>query len=175
MGTVGERIAMSWDDYLGLDDTVRAEYYDGHAVVSPSANGHHQDIGLNLAIIIKPALPEPTAVRLEWGWRPKPGIEHIPDLVVFDRTDEPFLTATPHLVVEVLSDDRGRDLVRKFQLYAEAGAPRYWVIDPDGPVLTAFRLERGAFRQTARVVGDDEAELDLGPCSLRIVPASLLD
>lgn len=171
----GERVAMSWDDYLGLGDASRAEYYDGHAVMSPSANGRHQDIGLNLAILIKRTLPESVAVRLDWGWRPIPGVEYIPDLVVFDRTDEPFLTSTPHLVVEVLSDDRGRDLLRKFQLYAEAGAPRYWVIDPDGPVITAFRLEEGTFRQITRMVGDDAAELDLGPCRLSVVPSSLLD
>ena len=36
----------------------------------------------------------------------------------------------PDIVVEVLSSDRNRDLVRKRQLYGEGGVQEYWIFDP---------------------------------------------
>ncbi|MFO0956477.1 MAG: Uma2 family endonuclease [Isosphaeraceae bacterium] len=35
------------------------------------------------------------------------------------------------LVMEVVSEDRRRDLVEKRADYAEAGIPEYWIIDPE--------------------------------------------
>ena len=36
----------------------------------------------------------------------------------------------PHLVVEVLSSDPARDIIRKATKYAAAGVERYWIFDP---------------------------------------------
>lgn len=47
------------------------------------------------------------------------------DAVVGDRMIEGVLD----IVVEVLSSDRNRDLVRKRQVYAEARIPEYWIVD----------------------------------------------
>lgn len=71
--------------------------------------------------------------------------------MVFDTPPDPKrLTAVPHLVVEVLSTDRAADQIRKFAKYAAAGLPDYWIVDPDGPILTGYRLVDGSFRQTSR-------------------------
>jgi Uma2 family endonuclease len=94
--------------------------------------------------------------------------------VVFDRTDDRYLTTPPHLVVEVLSDDRGRDLLRKFHLYARAGAPRYWVIDPEGPTIVVHVLDGQVYRESARVAGDERVLFDLGPATVEITPADLV-
>ena len=103
-------------------------------------------------------------MRLACGWKPGAD-EFIPDLIVHDDMGEAVrLTATPHLIVEVLSSDRSADTVRKFAKYAAAGVPRYWVIDPAGPVVLAFELtEDGGYREAAEFGPDDEADLDVGP------------
>ena len=59
----------------------------------------------------------------------------IPDLSIFirppgDDTDISAAGNIPDIVIEILSTDRNRDLVRKRQLYAEAGVPEYWIFDP---------------------------------------------
>ena len=57
-----------------------------------------------------------------------------PDLAVILRGNdavvgERMIEGAPDIVVEVLSSDRNRDLVRKRQVYAEAGIPEYWIVD----------------------------------------------
>ncbi len=95
--------------------------------------------------------------------------------MVYAPTDEVArLTATPHLVVEVLSSDRGRDTVLKFGKYAAAGLPRYWIVDPDGPTLAAYELAAGEFRLVDEFSPDDEADLDVGPARIRLRPCDLL-
>ena len=59
--------------------------------------------------------------------------------VVTDRTVE----GPPDIVVEILSSDRRRDLVRKRQLYAEAGVPGYWIFDPRVDTATLLELRDG--------------------------------
>ena len=46
----------------------------------------------------------------------------------------------PDLVVECLSSDRRRDPVMKRAVYAEAGIPEYWVLDPVNDSITVFEL-----------------------------------
>lgn len=50
----------------------------------------------------------------------------------------------PQLAVEVLSPSTRRvDLTLKLSRYEAAGCPSYWVVDPDGPSLTAWQLVEG--------------------------------
>jgi Uma2 family endonuclease len=54
----------------------------------------------------------------------------------------------PDLVVEVLSGNRSHDRLTKRLLYAEAGVPEYWIVDPVGRhVEVVAGLET---RETAR-------------------------
>ncbi len=59
-------------------------------------------------------------------------------------------TGTPHLVVEILSTDPARDMVRKAGRYAAAGLRRYWIADPDGPVVIEHGLAGGTLVERAR-------------------------
>lgn len=56
---------------------------------------------------------------------------------------------TPDIVVEVLSTDRNRDLVRKRQIYAEAGVTEYWPIDPRNDTVTQLELRDGVYAERA--------------------------
>ena len=63
--------------------------------------------------------------------------------------------APPDIVVEILSSDRSRDLVRKRQIYAEAGVLEYWLMDPRSDTVTPLELRDGGYVERAVLgVGD---------------------
>ncbi|HEX9644843.1 MAG TPA: Uma2 family endonuclease [Acidimicrobiia bacterium] len=170
-----DRKPMSWAEYEALGTEVRAEYVDGELVVSPGATGTHQDIEFNLERLLRAAAPEGVKVHHEWAWKPDDD-EFIPDLIVHDAARETVrYTGTPHLCVEVLSTDRGADLLRKHRKYAAAGLARYWVVDPDPIEVVTFALdEHGSYLETGRHTGDTAVTLDAGPMTITLRPIDLL-
>ena len=79
--------------------------------------------------------------------------------VVGDRMVE----GAPDIVVEVLSSDRNRDLVRKRQLYAEAGVPEYWIFDPRNDTATLLELRNDEYVERAVLTADDTLTTPLLP------------
>jgi Uma2 family endonuclease len=72
-----------------------------------------------------------------------------PDVVVArtehrDWLQEQFASGAD-IVVEVLSQDRNRDLVMKRDEYAAAGIGEYWVIDPRDDRVTVLALRNGGY------------------------------
>ena len=68
-----------------------------------------------------------------------------PDLTVILRENEAVVSdrmieGAPDIVVEILSSDRRRDLVRKRRVYAEAGIAEYWIVDELNRTVTPLEL-----------------------------------
>ena len=84
-----------------------------------------------------------------------------PDMVIIlnqrrDIVGRTRVEAPPDIAIEILSTDRSRDLVRKRQIYAEAGVLEYWLIDPRNDTVTQLELQDGQYIERD-VLGADGA------------------
>jgi Uma2 family endonuclease len=169
---LGQR--MSWEEYTRLGDDVRAEYIDGRAVMTPRPSRRHQDAARRIAQALDEVVPRTHRVTLAWSWRTRRD-EFVPDVMVHPETDEDVrFTGLPVLVVEVLSSNRGDDLVRKTVKYAAAGLPHYWIVDPRDRVLDAYELVDGSYELRARLTDDEIGDVPFGIATAHLDLAQLL-
>jgi Uma2 family endonuclease len=160
------------------DDGHRYELVDGTLIVTPAPRPIHQRAVLRLAVLLSPSCPPDLEVFVAALDVVISDITVMqPDVLVARRADltDRNLPAPPVLAVEVLSaSTRHIDLGTKRLAFEAAGVASYWIVDPDEPSLTAFELERGEYREVARVVGDDGWQATL-PFAVFVVPARLVD
>ena len=82
------------------------------------------------------------------------------------------IEGAPTLVVEVLSPSTASlDRERKVRLYAEHGAPYYWIADPDSRSVEAYALAGAAYALAGRVTTHPGVLPPLG--RLALDPASI--
>lgn len=181
LGDVATAIDRPFDleDLLGTpDDGNRYEVLDGAMVVSPPPGPGHQTVVAELLVILHHAA-RPLGLRAfpsPLAWRIGPGQVPEPDLMVVspDAVGARAIERPPLLVVEVLSPTgRDRDLSEKRRLYARAGAPTYWIVDPAEPSLTVLRLAGADYQQEAHVTGSSPYETS-SPVPVKIVPTDLI-
>ena len=92
----------------------------------------------------------------------------IPDLCIVLQgnpavSGDRMVEGPPDIVVEILSSDRNRDLVRKRQLYAEAGVLEYWIFDTLNDTATLLELQNGEYVERAVLTADDTLTTPLLP------------
>ena len=57
--------------------------------------------------------------------------------------------------------------------YAAAGAPHYWVVDPDAPSVVVFARRGDRYAEVGRAAGEEPLEL-AEPFAVALAPAQLL-
>ena len=77
-----------------------------------------------------------------------------PDVLVLLHTnrhilkDDGYLHGAPDVIVEVLSEDKKRDLVRKKSLYERAGVKEYFAVDPENREITCWVLKEKTYHKS---------------------------
>lgn len=177
MTEVGVYTVEDLHDYREQRDDATVQLIEGELIVSPGPSLRHQDVLVELLVVIRSALPQslkvvPAPLDLRAGERTvvQPDLMVIPrSLVDGSEVDEP-----PVLAVEILSPSSRRiDLVRKPEVLARFGIEHYWVVDPLNPAIRAFRLRDGALVTDQVVTGDDVFETET-PFPVRFGPADLV-
>lgn len=159
------------------DDGHRYELIDGALIVTPSPAVPHQRVVGNLHVLLRAACSEDLEVMLAPLDITVSDITVLqPDLLVAPRATLTGrkMVGLPVLAVEVLSPStRLIDLNLKRAVFERAAVASYWVVDPDVPSLTAWRLVDGRYVEVAAVVG--EAPFSTGaPFPLELRPAELV-
>lgn len=139
---------------------IRFQILDGALLVNPPPGFRHERLVIPLGAQIMRCAPPEIAV-LGSGYkffydRPSCVMADITVARVEDCREAGTFVA-PLLVVEILSPSTRRtDLTRKREIYAEAGVPMYWVVDPVEPRLTVLTLDGGRYDETATVAEGGE-------------------
>ena len=150
---------MSVDEFLDIPDTDEyrwLELDDGALYVMPTPRRGHQFLKVSLATFfcrfldgfsVPPAEVYSGLTTILSGDK---GRVLLPDLIVVlaehaDIFVRGYAKGPPDIVIEILSTDRDRDLVRKRQVYAEAGVPEYWIFDPLNDAVLPLELAGGEY------------------------------
>ena len=166
---------MSLDEFLSLDETDgKWELDDGVLFIMATGTPDHQflisEIIWNLRNYLN-GFDEPpaqfyheitTVLSRQLQRAPEPDIVIIlnerRDIVGRSRVEAP-----PDIAIEILSTDRNRDLVRKRQIYAEAGVLEYWLTDPDNDTVTQLELRDSEYVERAALGANDTLTTPLLP------------
>ena len=74
-----------------------------------------------------------------------------------------MVAGVPDIVVEILSSDRNRDLVRKRRLYGQAGVREYWIWDLSNDTVTQLELRNDGYVERAILSAADVLTTPLLP------------
>jgi len=175
------RQSMTYEEYLAwAGEDLWSEWVDGKVIVFMSPLIGHQEVVVFLLSLVKlyadlfklgKVLPHQTELLILDG-----RVSREPDLIFvaaanLHRVTERRVEDRADLVVEVISDDSvARDRRDKWQQYAEAGIPEYWLLD----------WRPGTQRADFLQLGDDgvyeRQELDAaGRYHSRVLPGLWLD
>jgi Uma2 family endonuclease len=125
----------------------RIELLEGRIVEMSPIGGEHGDTAANVIVALAgpvrriPALADifsiATAVTLRIGQFSAPE----PDVLIARRRDgrKYYEAADAVLVVEVSVSTRDNDLTLKRPLYARAGIPELWIVEPEARLVRVFR------------------------------------
>ena len=162
---------LSAAEFMELPDTYdrrRMELDDGVLYIMPRPRLVHQSALVRLTYHFlhyqirfeEPPFEVYQGIILEL-WPERPGLLLSPDLVVFRQggsaaAAETRVTGAPDIVVEILSSDRNRDLVRKRRLYEEAGVLEYWIWDLEQGTATILALQDDGVYGTRAVLSSGD-------------------
>jgi Uma2 family endonuclease len=166
----------TYQDLLALPEDVRAEVLGGALLMSPSPLPKHSKAQGAVRGLLGVPFDDDHGRGGPGGWWMFVEVDVAlgphdivrPDLAGWHRERLPRpgnvrpIEVRPDWVCEVLSPSTAaRDRVTKRNLYARAGIPYYWLIDPDARVLEALALREGTWVEVG--VYDDSALARIAP------------
>ncbi len=159
-----------------LDVPFLRELHEGVLHLVPSPVFRHQRAVSRFAELFAPIVPVGmVGLVAPFDYQPDDHTTYEPDFSVWDEAvvERRPLDDPPVLVVEVLSPSNPEhDLVRKFGGYARFGVRHYWMLNPVGETLVAYRLEDGGYDEVGRATGEELFEVT-DPFAVRLRPAAL--
>lgn len=145
-------------DLGGMPDDGRFyELSNGTLLVSPGPNTNHQRVATRLARYLDDHRLPTQVILVEAELRIRDDTVKRPDVQVVDESlvGGQDITGVPTLVVEVASPATAIfDRTEKRQVYAEAGVPGYWLVDPVNRTITVLELVDGAYAERAVLAAD---------------------
>ena len=163
----------TYQDVLDAPEHLVAELIGGTLHTHPRPAPRHASAGAGLVGKLRPAFHDGDGGP--GGWRilyePELHLDDevlVPDLAGWRRErmpalpDTAYFTLAPDWICEILSPStRKIDLVRKRPIYAHAGIPHLWLIDPMEQILEAFVLGDGRWQVIAAV--EDNEPVNIAP------------
>ena len=143
-------LKLTYDDFLLFpDDGKRHELIDGEHYVTASPNLKHQQVLLNLTLLIGTWLDSRPIGRMFFAPFDvvftnfdvvEPDLLYLSNQRMVEVATPQHVRGAPELVVEVASPStRSRDETIKRRLYERNGVSEYWVVDPDIDVVRVYR------------------------------------
>jgi Uma2 family endonuclease len=145
----------SYEDYAALDDGKRYQVLDGELIETSAPSERHQNVALNLAMILKSFVRENKLGKVMIApfdvvfKAERPATVLQPDVLFVSKERKGIFTGAnihgvPDLVVEVLSPSSARlDVVRKLRIYAIYGVREYWIVPSDFDRVEVLKLDAG--------------------------------
>jgi Uma2 family endonuclease len=153
-------------------DGKRYELVHGEVHVTPAPTTRHQAVVQNLALslgshVIKNHLGEVWTAPLDVRLGEDTALQ--PDLIFISNAragiiQENWVAGSPDLVVEVLSPSTAaHDRATKLPVYAQAGVPEVWLIDPHAKTVEVLKLQGAKYLVDATYAGHQNLASSLFP------------
>jgi Uma2 family endonuclease len=146
---LSDRDDLTVEDVASLPEDLFFELINGRFVLTPAALPIHQTIGLRIAYALEVNCPKGMVVGFDQSVQVDNRNQPRPDVAVIRKEGvnrSPVFGVDVLLAVEVISpSSKTYDRQDKMKLYASAGIPAYWLVDPLGRqvVFTEFSLGAG--------------------------------
>ena len=167
---------LTWADWRAMPESNRPmELWCGEIEMSPAPTARHQRTVVKLVARLERLAMDVLGAEVyvsPFDVRLADDLVLQPDVLVWTgraggRLTPGWIEGPVDLAIEVVSPaGRRRDLVQKASVYAHAGVPEYWVVDPDRAQVIVHLLgengyERGIAGDSVACAALDGAEIDL--------------
>ncbi len=165
----------TYEDLLALPDHVKAELIDGEVVCQSSPSDAHQNGAAAIGYVLRGPFHLGTGGPKDpGGWVILPEVDVFfgrnvlrPDVSGWHRIRMPNFPAdrpmslVPDWVCEVLSPSTERhDRLRKMDIFARAGVPYVWLVDPVERMLEVYVLRPGGYMRVNGAAEDEAGHFE---------------
>lgn len=161
----------TYADYLTWPEGERLEIIDGVPYMQAAPSPEHQLISSELNRQFANYLqgkscnvyPAPFCVRLTTGdEKSNEDIKRVfePDITIVcekSKIDNKGCNGVPDLIIEIISPSSLKhDRVTKFNKYEKAGVVEYWIVEPEGKIVSVFVLQSNDRYGRPEIYTEDE-------------------